>query len=508
LALKKTNMALNLKKRLVLGRELTYEEVDGNWTDIEAAIANRAPLTHTHAISAITGLQAALDSFIPLSQKAANSGVAPLDVNGKVPLVHLPDLGATANDMIFPTESITSADVGKIATFKNGLAQLPTFVAEAAQEVRFLVKTALNTLNNTAAELNVTIGSGIADGAQLIFKMYRLGDSTKTTYTITFKDTPSGTYDVQIGATAADTATNLYNFLDSSFPDAILHPMYTFLNPTTAVVRIQAYFYDVNDSDFYEESVTGDLTATAANADFTELGFYVPQVIMQVFGVPNAETYFQEEGEASPPYYLSPLSDDVFSIAVDALQIATVLDVAFKTEWGEIFGCQRVLDGGDEYLVMQVPYNKDFSAFTWVDQDENDFVAYMDQMLDEVEEIEAGNPPYNDAPILGQITAVVGSNVYISSQPIRSYLLKGENSVGFEPDLPVGLPGLSLGRLLLLDHENAGFVRSIIDYGLGPWSLRQSQYGFCQALGAADPDEEVLASFSNSTGLLTFLASS
>lgn len=45
---------------------------------------------HTHAISAVTGLQTALDWKIPTTSKGAANGVAELDVNGKVPSTQLP----------------------------------------------------------------------------------------------------------------------------------------------------------------------------------------------------------------------------------------------------------------------------------------------------------------------------------------------------------------------------------------------------------------------------------
>lgn len=49
-----------------------------------------APVVHTHAISAVTGLQIALDAKELTSNRGAINGYAPLDSNGKVPSANLP----------------------------------------------------------------------------------------------------------------------------------------------------------------------------------------------------------------------------------------------------------------------------------------------------------------------------------------------------------------------------------------------------------------------------------
>src|SRR5688572_33366739 len=44
-----------------------------------------APLVHVHAVTDVTGLQAALDSKVDDSQVGANSGLATLDSGGRLP---------------------------------------------------------------------------------------------------------------------------------------------------------------------------------------------------------------------------------------------------------------------------------------------------------------------------------------------------------------------------------------------------------------------------------------
>lgn len=60
-----------------------------NQTD--SYLLSRANHTGTQAISTVSGLQVALDSKIPLTQRGAANGVATLDASGKVPTTQLPD---------------------------------------------------------------------------------------------------------------------------------------------------------------------------------------------------------------------------------------------------------------------------------------------------------------------------------------------------------------------------------------------------------------------------------
>lgn len=92
-----------------------------NQTD--AYLLARANHTGTQAISTVVNLQSALDAKIPLTQKGAASGVAPLDSSGLVPSAYLPsyvdDVLEFANLAAFPTTGETgkiyvAIDTGKI----------------------------------------------------------------------------------------------------------------------------------------------------------------------------------------------------------------------------------------------------------------------------------------------------------------------------------------------------------------------------------------------------------
>jgi hypothetical protein len=59
-------------------------------TATQTALNNKSNVGHLHPISEVTGLQTALDSKIPLSQKGSAGGVATLDGNSKLPESQLP----------------------------------------------------------------------------------------------------------------------------------------------------------------------------------------------------------------------------------------------------------------------------------------------------------------------------------------------------------------------------------------------------------------------------------
>ena len=71
--------------------------------DTDANLLNRANHTGSQAISTITGLTTALSNKVETSLLGANSGVATLDVTGKVPSSQLPAMGGGTGDMLKST---------------------------------------------------------------------------------------------------------------------------------------------------------------------------------------------------------------------------------------------------------------------------------------------------------------------------------------------------------------------------------------------------------------------
>lgn len=66
--------------------------VSVQWSSILNKPLTFPPSAHVHPISGVTGLQAALDSKINISEKGVPNGVAPLNGNNLVPLIHIPSI--------------------------------------------------------------------------------------------------------------------------------------------------------------------------------------------------------------------------------------------------------------------------------------------------------------------------------------------------------------------------------------------------------------------------------
>jgi hypothetical protein len=83
-----------------LSGKATPAQITAAINELEAEILvllnGKSDTGHTHSIAEVELLQAALDALIPLTQKGAVNGVAPLDGGAKIPAIHLPDsiLGA------------------------------------------------------------------------------------------------------------------------------------------------------------------------------------------------------------------------------------------------------------------------------------------------------------------------------------------------------------------------------------------------------------------------------
>lgn len=124
---------------------------------------------HTHPISDITNLQAALDAKQASNQKGQANGYAGLDANGLVPAAQLPASSdpwtylRLTND--FNTTSATAVDV-------TGLGFTPAANARYEVEARLLVRTASATVNPRPGWAWPT---GLVDGAMEIHLAQTVG---------------------------------------------------------------------------------------------------------------------------------------------------------------------------------------------------------------------------------------------------------------------------------------------------------------------------------------------
>ncbi|MCO5229614.1 MAG: hypothetical protein M9958_00520 [Chitinophagales bacterium] len=186
-------MALN--KRNEKGRPLSHAEMDANWAQIENWLAQKAASSHTHNINQITGLVAALSSKMESAQRGVANGVASLGNDGKVPLSQLPAIQASTG-MYFPHDSLTISDIGKVAIWKDGKAQLPVFEMMNLRFPKYAYELNLSSFTTFASPIaTITFSSNPVDGDML--GNYR------------FKTTPSTPNESQIYPTLPDTINAL-----------------------------------------------------------------------------------------------------------------------------------------------------------------------------------------------------------------------------------------------------------------------------------------------------------
>lgn len=210
---------MTLKKRSILGRELLWEEVDQNWSDIEQNFTQKANTVHTHNISSISGLQNALDLKIGLLQKGAVNGVATLDGAGKIPLSQLPELPATSpseNIITLPHSTLTSADIGKLTIWKDGNCQLPVFEPEILEEKK-VVSTSFhkNTYDNfVIPHLSFQLTGLPADGDNFQIPVKGVFAGMQHEY-FTYKNSPVNSREIEIGADVESTIANTVSAISS-----------------------------------------------------------------------------------------------------------------------------------------------------------------------------------------------------------------------------------------------------------------------------------------------------
>lgn len=87
---------IELFLRLVLGRELTWDELDANFVVLRDALDAKTDTGHEHGIENVYGLQNALAGKINNIEKAAPNGVATLNNEGHVPVSQLPNFTVQA----------------------------------------------------------------------------------------------------------------------------------------------------------------------------------------------------------------------------------------------------------------------------------------------------------------------------------------------------------------------------------------------------------------------------
>ncbi len=513
-------MALNLIKRLVLGRKLTFEEGDQNLTDIETAVNGKANTVHTHSISNVTGLQAALDAKIATSARGANNGVASLGSDGKVPLNQLPDLGSAANDMIFPTETLSSDDVGKLVVLKDGLAQLPEFTTEVDDPaiLEITQKPAVTYFAPQYPTITITIGSSIDEDDQVTISTIA-DDDARASFVFIAKNTPTLDNHFAIGVDENATAANLKDAIEDmisaslSGDGSLLHN-YHEVTVATNVVTLRAKMLmkptDTNAADYWTGATAGsDADIVVAKpykswADTTQsawLGYLVLKGLdiiledetdpMEIDADLALSSWLAQNTYHSKAFFYLDTEPTIVYLPISATEmlrgIARTLPLLIDNT--------TFRSANSTIAAMNLPAVTETVDWNLTGGDLTAVQAYFEDPA-----ITLGEyiPAYCEYPILGQVTSVIGGNCYISSQPLRTFVIKGSEGVDISINLTPDSPALlSASRITVLSPEDIGYVFSVLTVKyLNNRTLRYyTSPGFVLAYQSADEDEPFLGAF-------------
>lgn len=246
-----------LRKRTIEDRELEWQEIDQNWADIEQGISQKAGNNHSHNQETVSGLSTSLDSKISQIQKGTFNGVATLGSDGKVPAAQLPDIATAspASGISLLHNSLTQADIGKIIIRKDKLCQLPVF-EPAVENATIKIPYDISGFRPySPAVLTITFNSLITDGTTLSIPLFHRHYRYPQYYNYTFRDVPSGTFDVPIEAGIALQKQSFLTVLNNTLPFSELDG-YSISDESNKVI-ITATLFVGDNANLFPFSVSG-----------------------------------------------------------------------------------------------------------------------------------------------------------------------------------------------------------------------------------------------------------
>lgn len=246
-----------LRKRTIADRELEWEEVDQNWADIEQGLSQKAGNNHLHNLSTVTDLNTSLDSKISQIQKGTFNGVATLGFDGKVPASQLPEASVVspATGISLPHNSLTQEDIGKVIIRKDKLCQLPVFEPAVENATIRIPYDFSGFQPYTPARLTITFSGTVTDGTTLSIPLFHRHYRYPQYCNYTFRDVPSGTFDVPIEANAVLQKQSFLTVLNDTLPFSELDG-YSISEESDKVI-ITARLFVGDNANLFPFSVSG-----------------------------------------------------------------------------------------------------------------------------------------------------------------------------------------------------------------------------------------------------------
>lgn len=462
-------MALN--KRSELLRPLTHAEMDSNWTQIENWVAQKAPLNHTHGITQITGLVAALNKKLEISQKGVANGVATLGVDGKVPLSQLPAMGGSTG-MFFPHETLTSDDIGKLVILKDGLAQLPVFEPAVSAQNEIVKLSFTNTWAGfqSPATMDIEVLTLPVDGDTftLTSSFGALGDSNYLTFR--FTDTPSEADDIAIAPSISETIDNLIAKVTMGISTVIsiskTSPT-TFRLTCTNRVGLTSTSGNLSPKPvlltFSGNFAEDWCNIISTNNDIARLGDafagYVLYRSLQLDGeflAPEVytSTFFDNETYTNDVYFLgypeellSIIPADVDEFKAGISEFIAALPKIISVTWdGNDILIEHEKSSPSTILALSLPVD-------WLPVDFN---------FGNLEVLQEGGqswPSYCKYPIIGQVKSIYANQVEIATAPICKFRLTGTASINWS-DID------DFQRYCILNPAEPGYLMSLATSGI------------------------------------------
>lgn len=338
-----------LKKRSVLGRELEWNEVDQNWTDIEAALAQKAAINHSHAISNVTGLQTALDSKINTSSRGANNGVASLGNDGKVPLSQLPDMSSAGFVTLPKSPELSNSDIGKCAML-NDDGEVVVWNPEpptegSGGEWLFVFDGVTDKTPAAKANLSLAVFSLAPTTDTRVRFNFNSEDSLPMGYVefVFVTGTPSTPQEVQIGVDGTETGNNFIDVLQAyidanGLDERVSLDIVTV--PGMLLIQCEDFTSFPNNNWSLEASDDAGLnwynigTFSGGSGGITEfntpIGIVTSQMYAEILAEDETITNVDEEAAAFA-YYLNSNSGGLL-IATDSANTVTVVAAEFTQE--------------------------------------------------------------------------------------------------------------------------------------------------------------------------------
>lgn len=444
-------MALN--KRSEKGSPLTHNEVDANWTQLENWLAGKAPLNHTHSIANVTGLQVALDARMLNSQRGVANGVASLGSDGKVPMSQLPAMSGSSG-MLFPHETLTGADVGKLVIWKDGKAQLPVF-EDAVEELPIQVKIPMNLAgfhDFNPDNLILEFSTNPNDGDTLALR-------TDSTYT--FKDTVTGSREVLIGADISETINNL--IVEINNYDGYNNRLNYDTATTATLVVINRGSGIANPFSFSGNYFEGygfagsaiTLSTNFVNAANRVQDCIVPFVLVAALGFYSLENKYTKYFDfyRSVTSFTQAVTEDGINLEYYPSSLEELKEgiAEFLNNQESIYSASWT----DNDLIISFPYVDVFELFTL--EIDPEFTDYWNDAFGTPELIYAGSvstPSFCNFSILGLVKSVGTPDVEIYTEPICTFKSTHGTAVNWENLM-------DLNRCFVLDPDNVGYLKPI-----------------------------------------------